>query len=82
MKQTGKIVAKYEGAFPNLVEYAPHLVAMNEMRVRRFENELKYEIKRVIRPLVLSTYADVLARIIILEQEKMEKRKYFDNKRQ
>ena len=32
MKQTGNIVTEYEEAFKNLVEYAPYLVATDEMR--------------------------------------------------
>ncbi|GFZ00391.1 hypothetical protein Acr_14g0000270 [Actinidia rufa] len=46
LKQMGKIVAEYEEAFSNLAEYAPHLVATDEMRARRFEDGLRYEIKR------------------------------------
>ncbi|GFZ19448.1 hypothetical protein Acr_28g0001530 [Actinidia rufa] len=81
LKQTGKTIADYEAAFTNLAEYAPHLVATDEMRARRFEDGLRYEIKRVIRPLVLPTYADVLDRAIIVEQDEIEKKKYFDNKK-
>ena len=51
------------------------MVATNEMRTRIFEDGLKYEIKRVIQPLVLPTYADVLDRTIIVEQDEMEKKK-------
>ncbi|GFY95312.1 hypothetical protein Acr_10g0006970 [Actinidia rufa] len=79
--KTGKPIAEYEAAFTNLAEYAPHLVTTDEMRARRFEDGLRYEIKRVIRPLVLPTYADVLDRAIIVEQDEMEKKKYFDNKK-
>ncbi|GFS30298.1 hypothetical protein Acr_00g0011230 [Actinidia rufa] len=71
LKQTGKPIAEYEAAFTNLAEYAPHLVATDEMRARRFEDGLRYEIKRVIRPLVLPTYADVLDRAIIVEQDEI-----------
>ncbi|GFZ05555.1 hypothetical protein Acr_17g0011270 [Actinidia rufa] len=71
----------YEGSFTNLAEYAPHLVATDEMRARRFEDGLRHEIKRVIRPLVLPTYAEVLDRAIIVEQDEIERKKYFDSKR-
>ncbi|GFS41563.1 hypothetical protein Acr_00g0075120 [Actinidia rufa] len=77
----GKPIAEYEAAFTNLAEYAPHLVATDEMRARRFEDGLRYEIRRVIQPLVLPTYADVLDHAIIVEQDEMEKRKYFDSKK-
>ena len=69
-------------AFTNLAKYTPHLVAINEIRVRRFEDGLRYEIKRVIQPLVLPMYANVLDRAIIVERVEMEKMKYFDNKKQ
>ena len=36
---------------------------------------MKYEIKRVIQPLVLTTYADVLDHTIIVEQYEIEKKK-------
>ncbi|XP_057495648.1 uncharacterized protein LOC130780643 [Actinidia eriantha] len=81
LKQTGKTITEYEAAFTNLVEYSPYLVATDEMKAKRFEDGLRYEIKRVIQPLVLPTYADVLDCTIIVEQDKMEKRKYFDNKK-
>ncbi|GFY85287.1 hypothetical protein Acr_04g0000250 [Actinidia rufa] len=58
LKQLKTTIADYEGSFTNLAEYAPHLVATDEMRARRFEDGLRHEIKRVIRPLVLPTYAE------------------------
>ena len=67
-------------SFTNLAEYAQHLVAIDKMRATRFEDRLRQEIKIMIRPLVLPTYADVLDHAIIMEQDKMEKSKYFDNK--
>ena len=72
-------IVEYEASFINLANYALHLVATYEMRVQIFEDGLRYEIKRVIWPLVLPTYADVLDHAI--EQGEMEKRKYFDNKK-
>ncbi|GFY97147.1 hypothetical protein Acr_11g0014530 [Actinidia rufa] len=81
LKQLGTTIADYEGSFTNLAEYAPHLVATDEMRARRFEDGLRHEIKRVIRPLVLPTYTEVLDRAIIVEQDEVERKKYFDSKR-
>ncbi|GFY89249.1 hypothetical protein Acr_06g0011890 [Actinidia rufa] len=74
-------IADYEGSFTNLAKYAPYLVATDKMRARRFEDGLRHEIKRVIRPLVLPTYAEVLDRAIIVEQDEIERKKYFDSKR-
>ncbi|GFZ12732.1 hypothetical protein Acr_23g0011170 [Actinidia rufa] len=81
LKQLGTTIADYEGSFTNLAEYAPHLVATDEMRARRFEDGLRHKIKRVIRPLVLPTYTEVLDRAIIVEQDEIERKKYFDSKR-
>ncbi|GFZ06724.1 hypothetical protein Acr_18g0008940 [Actinidia rufa] len=81
LKQTGKIIAEYEETFTNLSEYVPYLVATNKMRARIFEDGLRHEIKKVIRPLVLPTYTDVLDRAIMVEQDEMEKRKYYASKR-
>ncbi|GFZ17217.1 hypothetical protein Acr_26g0004870 [Actinidia rufa] len=81
LKQLRTTIADYEGSFTNLAEYAPHLVATDEMQARIFEDGLRHEIKRVIRPLVLPTYAEVLDRAIIVEQDEIERKKYFDSKR-
>ena len=78
----GTTVADYEGSFTSLAEYAPHVVAIDEIRARRFEVGLRYEIRRATRPLILSTYTDVLDRAIILEQDETENKKYFDSERQ
>ncbi|GFZ11673.1 hypothetical protein Acr_23g0000580 [Actinidia rufa] len=82
LKQLGMTIEDYEGSFTNLAEYAPHLVETDEMRAQRFEEGLRHEIRRaIIRPLVLPTYADVLDRAIINEQDEIERKKYFNNKR-
>ena len=56
-----------------MAEYAPHLVSIDE------DEEICGWIE--IRPLVLPMYAYVLDHAIIVEQNEMEKRKYFDNKK-
>ncbi|GFY85602.1 hypothetical protein Acr_04g0003400 [Actinidia rufa] len=43
----GRLLQSTKEAFTNLTEYAPHLVTTDEMRARRFEDGLRYEIKRV-----------------------------------
>ncbi|GFY85279.1 hypothetical protein Acr_04g0000170 [Actinidia rufa] len=75
LKQIGEMtIAEYEAALTNLVEYAPHLVATDEIRARRFEEGLRYKIKRVVRPMVLPTYTEVLDRAIIVEQDEDERK--------
>ena len=43
-----KTIAEYKATFTNLIEYGLHLVITDEIRARRFEDGLIYEIKRVI----------------------------------
>ena len=74
-------IVEYQVAFTNLAEYAPYLVAIDEMRARRFEERLRYEIKKVVSPMVLPTYAEVLDWAIIVEQDEEERKKYQDPKR-
>ena len=77
----GMTIVDYEGSFTNLDEYALYLVAIDEMRTRRIEDGLRHEIRKAIRPLVLVTYADVLDRATIVEQDGIERKKYFNIKR-
>ena len=74
-------IAEYESTFTNLMEYAPHLVTMDEMRAWQFKDGLQYKINRVVTPLVLPTYTEVLDRAIIVEQDE-EERKRYQNKKQ
>ncbi|GFY85500.1 hypothetical protein Acr_04g0002380 [Actinidia rufa] len=80
LKQIGEMtIAKYEAAFTNLAECAPHLVATDEMRAQLFEEGLRYEIKRVVRPMVLPTYAEILDRAIIVEQDEEDRKSHCFN---
>ena len=49
--------------------YAPYLVANDEMKAIKFEEGLKHEIRRTMRPFQLPTYAEVLDRSILVEQD-------------
>ena len=62
-------MAEYEADFTNLAVYAPYLVANDEMKERKFEEGLKYEIRKIVRPFQLPTYAEVLDRAILVEQD-------------
>ncbi|GFZ00174.1 hypothetical protein Acr_13g0015730 [Actinidia rufa] len=48
LKQLGTTIADYEGSFTNLAEYAPHLVATDEMRARRFEDGMKLRGRNIL----------------------------------
>ena len=74
-------VADYEAEFTNLAEYAPHLLITEDMKARKFEEGLKFKIRKVIRPLQMPTYADVLDRAIIVEQDVNESKLYHENKK-
>ncbi|GFY92495.1 hypothetical protein Acr_08g0008910 [Actinidia rufa] len=69
-----------ETAFANLAEYALHLVATNKMRANGLKRDCGTKSKRVVRPMVLPTYAKVLDRAIIVEQDE-ERKRYQDHKR-
>ena len=83
LKQRGTMsVAEYDAEFTNLSEYAPYIVSNYEIKARRFEDGLKPEVRKVIRPLMLSTYVDVLNRAILIEQDMEDTRRYQERKRQ
>ncbi|GFS42030.1 hypothetical protein Acr_00g0077810 [Actinidia rufa] len=87
VKEPGMNWARFKVIFrekyvPRAVQNAKCLeFATDEMRARRFKEGLRHEIRKAIRPLVLPTYADVLDKAIIVEQDETERKKYFDNKR-
>ena len=54
LKQKGEMtVAEYDAEFTNLAEYAPYLISNDEMKAHRFEDGLKPEVRKIIRPLIL-----------------------------
>ena len=82
LKQRGvTTVAEYEADFTNLAVYAPYLVANDEMKARKFEEGLKHEIRKIVRPFQLPTYAEVLDRAILVEQDVEESRRFNERKR-
>ncbi|KAH7865676.1 hypothetical protein Vadar_009698 [Vaccinium darrowii] len=61
--------------------YAPHMVATKNMKAQKFEDGLKLEIQKVVRPMRLSTYAEVVDRALIVEQENEESKRFFENRK-
>lgn len=51
LRQRFSSVAVYEAEFTNLAEYAPHMITNENKKARKFENGLKREIKRVVKPM-------------------------------
>ncbi|KAG5566166.1 hypothetical protein RHGRI_001938 [Rhododendron griersonianum] len=74
-------VTAYEAEFTNLAEYAPHIVADENKKARKFEDGLKYKIRKVVRPIRLPTYADVVDRALLVEQEIEESRRFNENRK-
>ncbi|KAF7143569.1 hypothetical protein RHSIM_Rhsim05G0059200 [Rhododendron simsii] len=82
LKQKGQTtVSEYEAEFTNLVEYAPHMVATENQKARKFEDGLKPEIRKVVRPMRLPTYADVVDHALLVEQENEESKRFFENRK-
>ncbi|KAG5561843.1 hypothetical protein RHGRI_004773 [Rhododendron griersonianum] len=82
LKQKGQTtVSEYEAEFTNLAEYAPHMVATENRKARKFEDGLKPEIQKVVRPMRLPTYAEVVDRALLVEQENEESKRFFENRK-
>ena len=56
------IVTQYERQFEQLSRFAPHLVDIEECKVRKFEMGQKHELRYAIKVLKLTTYDEVLDR--------------------
>ncbi|KAF7137351.1 hypothetical protein RHSIM_Rhsim07G0155000 [Rhododendron simsii] len=68
LKQKGlTTVSIYEAEFANLAEYTRHMVATENRKARKFEDGLKPEIRKVVRPMRLPTYAEVDDRALLVE---------------
>ena len=61
LKQTeGMSVLDYDTKFNQLVRYAPHMVIIENMKVKRFANDLEEYVFGVVPLTRTSTYSDVL----------------------
>ncbi|KAH7837906.1 hypothetical protein Vadar_019407 [Vaccinium darrowii] len=69
LKQRGAMtVAGYDAEFTNLAKYGSHIINTDSRKERNFEDGLLPEIRNVVRPLRLATYAEVLDRALLVEQ--------------
>ncbi|KAF7148904.1 hypothetical protein RHSIM_Rhsim03G0014100 [Rhododendron simsii] len=81
LRQKGQtIVSEYEAKFTNLAEYAPHMVATENRKAHKCEDGLKLEIRKVVRPMRLPTYAEVVDRALLVKQENEESKRFFENR--
>lgn len=66
-------VTEYEAQFTTLANYAEHLILVDNMKARRFEDSLHHDLRKAIKPLKLPAYAEVLDRALMLGKKR---RKY------
>lgn len=76
-----KSVADYEAEFTNLSKYGSHVIDTDVRKARKFEDGLLPEIRFVVRPLRLPTYADVVDRALLVEQGLEEVRRISEYKK-
>ncbi|KAH7840521.1 hypothetical protein Vadar_018009 [Vaccinium darrowii] len=67
-KRGAMTVAGYDAEFTNLAKYGSHIIDTDSRKARKFEDGLLPEIRNVVRPLRLATYAEVLDRALLVEQ--------------
>ncbi|KAG5553992.1 hypothetical protein RHGRI_011757 [Rhododendron griersonianum] len=82
LKQRGFMtVTAYEAEFTNLAEYAPHMIPDDNKKSRKFEDGLWDDIKKVVKPMKLPHYADVVDRSLMVEQQLADTRRYIENRK-
>ena len=74
LKQTkGMLVLDYDTKFNQLTRYAPHMVMTNNMKAKRFANDLKEYLCRAVPLTRTSTYSDVLDTALHFEARAKER---------
>ena len=63
------IVIHHEAKFNELAKFAPKLVEDEGTRVHKFQMGLRAEIRKGVAPLQLTTYADMMNTVLIVERE-------------
>ncbi|KAK1258538.1 hypothetical protein QJS04_geneDACA023541 [Acorus gramineus] len=72
LQQGGRSVAEYDAEFTRLSRFGAHVLRDEEARARRFERGLRPEIRISLIALKFPTYALVLERALLLEQNLAE----------
>ena len=67
------LVLDYDTKFNQLTRYAPHMVMTNNMKAKRFANDLKEYLCRAIPLTRTSTYSDVLDMALHFEPRAKER---------
>nr|CAN73434.1 hypothetical protein VITISV_040847 [Vitis vinifera] len=63
--QRNMIVTEYVAKFTQLSRYAPNVVADEQMRAEQFQERLRLNIRAQVAPLMLHTYSEVVARVLL-----------------
>ena len=69
LKQENSSVIEYEKKFTELARFVPEYVNTDEKRAKRFQQGLKPWIRRKVEMFILSTYAAVVQKSMIIEGE-------------
>ncbi|XP_028052463.1 uncharacterized protein LOC114256963 [Camellia sinensis] len=74
-------VTEYEAEFTRLSQYGKHLISTENLKARRFEEGLHPDIRDVILPMRLVTYADIVDRAMIVERNVNSMKKFTEKKK-
>ncbi|KAF7141664.1 hypothetical protein RHSIM_Rhsim06G0042800 [Rhododendron simsii] len=81
LRQGNLTVTEYAAKFTRLSRFATYVVDTEDKKARKFEGGLKDDFKTKVKLLKLPTYAEVLDRALILENDEKELAKRRDHKR-
>lgn len=79
--QENESVASYEAKFTELAYFAPHIVADEPTRTRKFLHGLRSGISSKLVPLLLTQYSDIVKRALVVEQYTKDFRKTLEGKK-
>ncbi|XP_028120742.1 uncharacterized protein LOC114318076 [Camellia sinensis] len=74
-------VAEYEAEFTRLSQYGKHLISTENLKAQRFEEGLDPDIRDVILPMRLVTYADIVDCAMIVERNVNSRKKFTEKKK-
>ncbi|KAG8363734.1 hypothetical protein BUALT_Bualt19G0053100 [Buddleja alternifolia] len=74
--QGNNTVGEYEAKFTELSRFASQVISSENLKARKFERGLRYELRKQVTILRLLTFTEVLDRAFIAEKEAEEGRKF------
>ncbi|KAG8379341.1 hypothetical protein BUALT_Bualt07G0078300 [Buddleja alternifolia] len=79
--QGNNTVGEYEAKFTELSRFAPQVISSENLKARKFERGLRYELRKQVTILRLPTFTEVLDRAFIAEKETEEGRKFREQRK-